>query len=113
MCAIWRRQVNLIRPYLTTINERSEDLQAKKLTEQLRLLDAAGVDGAFVFCFVFPINPFDEHAYLDLDRESASLVKTYAGGRHGVAYPDMTWEPKKSFGMVADYYRALDEEKRK
>ncbi len=25
-------------------------------------------------------------------------------GRHGTTYPDMTWEPKESFRVVADYY---------
>ena len=25
-------------------------------------------------------------------------------GKHGDTYPDMTWEPKKSFMAVADYY---------
>jgi hypothetical protein len=35
---------------------------------------------------------------------SYSLVKTYEGGKHGLAYPDMTWEPKESFKAVAAYY---------
>lgn len=32
-----------------------------------------------------------------------SLVKSYAGAR-GITYPDMTWEPKKSFRAVAGFY---------
>ena len=35
---------------------------------------------------------------------SHSLVKSYEGGQHGATYPDMTWEPKKSFYAVAEYY---------
>ena len=34
---------------------RDEGLQARELTEQLGVLDGAGVDGAFVFTFVSPI----------------------------------------------------------
>lgn len=34
-----------------------------------------------------------------------SLVKSYER-RHGMTYPDMTWEPKKSFKAVADFYAA-------
>ena len=26
--------------------------------------------------------------------------------RHGTTYPDMPWEPKESFKVVADYYAA-------
>jgi hypothetical protein len=32
-----------------------------------------------------------------------SLVKSYAGA-YGSTYPDMTWEPKKAFHAVADFY---------
>jgi hypothetical protein len=39
----------------------------------------------------------------DLDTDSYSLVKPYPRGRHGTTYPDMAWEPKKSFTAVADY----------
>ncbi len=35
---------------------------------------------------------------------SYSLVKSYADGKHGTTYPDMTWEPKESFAAVAEYY---------
>jgi hypothetical protein len=62
------------------------------------------VDGAFVSTFVFPLNPYDDDPKYDLDRESASLVKSYAGSKRGVTYPEMSWEPKESFKAVADYY---------
>jgi hypothetical protein len=32
-----------------------------------------------------------------------SLVKTYARG-HGTTYPDLPWEPKEAFHVVADFY---------
>ncbi|MBV9576984.1 MAG: abortive infection protein, partial [Chloroflexi bacterium] len=37
-----------VRPRVMTIHERSEELQARSLTDQLELLDHAGVSGAFV-----------------------------------------------------------------
>lgn len=93
-----------IRPRLKKIDERDEGMQARRLIDQLALLEGAGVDGAFISTFVFPLNPYDDIPKYDLDRESASLVKSYAGGRHGVTYPDMLWEPKESFKAVAEYY---------
>lgn len=93
-----------IRPRLQKgVHLRDEDLQAREITETLRILDAAGVDGAFVCTFVEPIAPFSEDARYDLDMSALSLVKTFAKG-HGSTYPDMTWEPKKAFRAVADYY---------
>ena len=70
-----------VRPRLSKIEERDEDIQTSRLVDQLNLLDSAGVDGAFVSTFIFPLNPDDEDPQYDLDRESASLVKTYRGGR--------------------------------
>jgi len=32
----------------------------------------------------------------DVDTDSVSLVKTLPAGRHGTAYPEMTWEPEES-----------------
>ncbi|MGO8948810.1 MAG: abortive infection protein [Ktedonobacterales bacterium] len=95
-----------IRPRLSKIDERDEGMQARRLIDQLTLLDSAGVDGAFISTFVFPLNPYDDTPKYDLDRESASLVKSYTDGRHGTTYPNMPWEPKESFKAVADYYAA-------
>jgi hypothetical protein len=94
----------MARPRLSRIYDRDEDLQARRLTDQLALLDSAGVDGSFVSTFVFPLNPYDDNPRFDLDRESMSLVKSYSHGKFGRTYPDMTWEPKESFWAVADYY---------
>ena len=92
-----------VRPRLNGAYVRDEAMQARELSNQLNILDAAGVDGAFVFTFVTPRNPYNQDPKYDLDMASYSLVKSYVKG-HGRTYPDMTWEPKESFHAVADYY---------
>jgi hypothetical protein len=57
---------------------RDEGLQASELADQLRVLDSAGVDGAFVFTFVSPTSPYNEDPKHDSDMASYSLVKSYA-----------------------------------
>ena len=94
----------LVRPKLKVINERSEALQAKRLIDNLKLVDKAGFSGAFIDMFIFPLRPYRDTPKYDLDRESSSLVKYFEGGKHGTTYPDMTWEPKEAFRAVADYY---------
>ena len=91
------------RPRLKGVYVRDEGLQARELTETLSILDAAGVDGAFVSSFVDPIATFSENPGHDLDMSALSLVKSYANG-HGTTFPDMSWEPKEAFRAVADYY---------
>jgi len=93
-----------VRPKLKVIDERSEALQAKRLIDNLKLVDTAGFNGAFIDMFIFPLRPYSDTAKYDLDRESSSLVKYFEGGRHGTTYPDMTWEPKEAFRAVARYY---------
>ena len=93
-----------VRPHLKDIHVRDESWQAQKLIEQLSILDAAGVDGAFISQFVSQITPYSDNPVYDLDMASSSLVKYYDDGTHGTTYPDMTWEPKESFRAVADYY---------
>jgi hypothetical protein len=82
---------------------RDEAMQARELTETLAILDAAGVDGAFVAEFVTAGATTSDRPRYDLDLNAFSLVKTY---RHekGATYPDMRWEPKQSFSAVADFY---------
>jgi hypothetical protein len=93
-----------IQPRVKTIHERNEAVQASSLVRQLEIIDQAGVDGAFVHTFTFPLMPYDENPRHDLDTDSFALVKALSRGRHGTAYPDMAWEPKLSFTAVADYY---------
>jgi hypothetical protein len=94
-----------VRPKVRVIHPRDEAWQARELVETLEILDAAGVDGAFVSQFESQTNPFDEDPKYDLDTTNQSLVKYYEHGRHGTTYPDMPWEPKESFRAVAEYYK--------
>ena len=84
---------------------RDEAMQARELTETLAILEAAGVDGAFVAEFVTPEATVSDEPRHDLDMNAFALVKTYRHGR-GATYPDMNWEPKQSFSAVADFYAA-------
>jgi len=93
-----------VRPKIIGNHVRDEGLQARELLDQLTVLDKAGVYGAFVSSFVSQITPYDENPKYDLDMGSMSLVKTYSRGRQGATYPDMNWEPKESFRVVADFY---------
>jgi hypothetical protein len=83
---------------------RDEEWQACKLVENLRVLDVAGVDGAFIFQFISQITPYSDDPRFDLDMASSSLVKYFESGKRGKSYPDMPWEPKKSFWAVAEYF---------
>ena len=91
-------------PRVQMVRERSEQTQACALLRQLELLDGAGVEGAFFFQFVQPLNPYDDNPRHDLDADAFSLVKSFSGGKHGTTYPEMTWEPKEAFHAVAAYY---------
>jgi hypothetical protein len=85
---------------------RDEQGQATYLREVLEVFEAEGVDSAFVFAFAlhgFPHRP-DGDPRNDLDLASYGIVKVLED-RHGEAYPDMTWEPKAAFRMLADRYR--------
>jgi hypothetical protein len=57
---------------------RDEGLQALEVADQLGVLDAAGVEGAFVFTFVSPNSPYNDDPRYDSDMGSFSLVKSYA-----------------------------------
>ena len=56
---------------------RDEGLQARELVDQLGVLDAARVEGAFAFTFVSPLSYYNEDPWLDTDMPSYSLVKSY------------------------------------
>jgi hypothetical protein len=93
-----------VRARVKTTHERNEDMQARSLARQLELLDSAGVHGAFVYTFTAPLWTHADDPEHDLDTDSFSIVKPCPRGRHGTTYPGVTWEPKKSFTAVADYY---------
>jgi hypothetical protein len=72
--------------------------------ELLEIFTEEGVDSAFVFSFVLYQLPHRWGSREDLDRASYGIVKVYED-RYGETYPDMRWEPKAAFGVLADYYR--------
>jgi len=93
-----------IRPRLKGSFERDETMQARELGETLDELEQSGVAGALLATFITPEAHLDEDPRYDLDMDSMSLVKTLPAGRHGITYPEMTWEPKESFAVVADHF---------
>jgi hypothetical protein len=93
-----------VRPRIRGNHVRDEGSQARELIDQLSVLDAAGVDGGFISTFVSPLATYDDNSQYDLDMASYSLVKSFADNKHGMTYPDMTWEPKESFKAVSKYY---------
>jgi len=95
----------LIRPRVRTVHPRDEQAQAGLLIDQLQLLDQAGVDGAFVMSFSFPLAPYSEDPRHDLDATVLSIVRTLSRGQHGTTHPDVGWEPKEAFHAIAHYYR--------
>jgi hypothetical protein len=82
---------------------RDEERQAREFTKTLEILDAEGVDGAFVWTFADPWLTYSDDPRHDLDMTATALVKTYAHG-HGTTYPDLPWEPKQAFAAVAAFY---------
>src|SRR5262249_47603210 len=83
---------------------RDEDEQATYMRELLEIFTAEGVDSTFVFTFVQYSLPHRREPRQDLDMASYGIVKVYEG-RFGETYPDMAWEPKAAFSVLADCYR--------
>jgi hypothetical protein len=93
-----------VRPRLKRGNfSRNEAHQARELTTTLRILDAEGVNGAFVWTFADPWLTHSADPRHDLDMTSTALVKTCERGP-GTTYPGLPWEPKQAFGAVAGFY---------
>ena len=97
---------NIDPPQLKGTHIRDEEVQAKYLTELLDIFVEEKAGGAFAFTFVMPKYPHNVDPGFDLDMASYGLVKSYVD-RKGSTYPDMPWEPKKSFSALADYYGKL------
>jgi len=94
----------LVRPRIRGNHVRDEGSQARELVDQLRVLYATGVDGAFISTFISPLSTYDDNPQYDLDMASYSLVKSFADNKRGNTYPDMTWEPKEAFKAASEYY---------
>ena len=109
-------------PRLKALYTRDEELQALEIAECLAIFDGGGVEGAFVQTFVQPLSVHNADPWFDFDMSSYSLVKSYAGRigelakefpgipwdlrTAGTVYPDLPWDPKRSFSAVAEYYAA-------
>jgi hypothetical protein len=92
------------RPRLSGTFQRDEAMQARELEETLDELERSGVAGALLSTFATAGAYTDDDPHYDLDMDSMSLVKSLPGGRHGTTYPDMPWEPKESFAVVAHHF---------
>jgi hypothetical protein len=92
----------LIRPRLKKgTHVRDEEHQARELTKTLGILDAAGMNGAFIWTFADPWLPHTADPRHDLDMTSTALVKTREPGPAPDALP---WDPKQAFAAVASFY---------
>ncbi|RVX45075.1 hypothetical protein EDD27_7852 [Nonomuraea polychroma] len=83
---------------------RDEREQVAYLREVLDVFEAEGVDTVFWTAFASYHLPHRDEARGDLDMASYGVVKVLEG-RLGEAYPDMPWEPKAVFEVLADRYR--------
>jgi hypothetical protein len=94
------------RPRLSGTYQRDETMQARELADTLDELERSGVAGALLSTFVTPLSPTDDDPRYDVDMDSMSLVKSLPGKRHGTTYPEMPWEPKQAFAVVARHFAA-------
>ena len=85
---------------------RDEGEQATYLREVLDVFEAEGVDNAFVNTFARYDLPHKSNPREDFDMASFGVVKVLDGDNasHNRRYPDMPWEPKAAFDMLADWY---------
>jgi hypothetical protein len=93
-----------VRPRLRGVYERDEALQAREIGETLSELERAGVAGALLSTFTTPQARSDINPRYDLDIDSMSIVKALPRAQHGTSYPDMAWEPKEAFDVVARHF---------
>jgi hypothetical protein len=87
---------------------RDEAEQATYLRELLDIFEAEGVDAVFVYTFARYDLPHHEDPRSDLDLASRGVVKVLDTGTRdpsGRRYPDMPWEPKAAFNVLAECYR--------
>jgi hypothetical protein len=90
---------------------RDEAEQATYLCEVLEVFETEGVDAAFVYSFARYDLSHRDDPRADLDLASPGVVKVLDGqnterGMGTRRYPDMPWEPKVAFDVLADLYGA-------
>lgn len=85
---------------------RDEEEQATYVREVLEVLDAEGVDAGFVYTFARWDLPYRPGPREDFDMASYGIVKVLddRSGVRALRYPDMRWEPKRAFDVVAEVY---------
>ena len=102
MMSLALHRIGLGRPHLKQgTYVRDEEHQARELTKTLGILDAEGMNGAFIWTFADPWLPHTADPRHDLDMTSTALVKTLERGPGSDALP---WEPKQAFAAVATFY---------
>jgi hypothetical protein len=77
---------------------RDEELQAREVTDMLRALVAAGVDGAFVYGFASPTLAHQADPLHDFDMASYSLVKPRRTERTALPTPTCPRNPSNPSG---------------
>lgn len=86
--------------------ERCEKEQADYIENQLTLLDRAGVEGACVYVFSYPVYPYTPGG-IDYDMISYALVKSFpAGDPHWQQIP--AWIPKEAFYRLGSIYARME-----
>lgn len=85
---------------------RDEAEQATYLRELLEVFEAEGVDSAFVYTFARYDLPHHGNPREDFDLVSRGIVKVLdaATDTPGRRYPEMPWEPKTAFDVLAEWY---------
>jgi hypothetical protein len=74
---------------------RDEAEQAKEVAAVLALIEAADIDGAFIYTYIAPTYPSSQDPEHDLDAASYSLVRSWPDGRT---------EEKAAYKVVAEVY---------
>lgn len=83
---------------------RSEETQARLISELLGIYAAEGVHGAYVFDFLEAANPHASEPVLDLDMASYGIVKPEPSHADDKS---IEWTPKQAFNAVADAFERL------
>lgn len=88
---------------------RDEEEQATYLRELLDVFETEGVDAAFVYTFARYDLLHRDDPQRDLDIASLGIVKVLGDSSAiGVRrYPDLPWEPKAAFDVLAEHYARL------
>jgi hypothetical protein len=92
----WRK----VPPVLKGNPKKSERAQADLLVELIDLYQEEQIDGAFVYAFSEPSNPFSSSPSHDLDTASYGIVRVLPD----VEGEPPRWEPKAAFSAVAQRY---------